>query len=149
MSDSDHSHSEYDEETPAGVHQSKPSLATHVVNGVESLVLDAIESTRPLELDPARSQLFELFVAAEEAGTDCRRQQRRSLRWLRRRKQCHGSVCRQSVPSSRPPLGPGHGRARSPGSANPPACRSTGTHASSVVHDANVDGMELRVATME
>ncbi len=68
MSDSGHSHRDYDEETPAGVHQSKPSLATHVVNGVESLVLDALESTRPLELDPARSQLFELFVAAEEAG---------------------------------------------------------------------------------
>lgn len=68
MSDSGHSYSNSDEGTPAGVHTSRPSLATHVVNGVESLVLDALKTTRPLELDPARSQLFELFAAAEDAG---------------------------------------------------------------------------------
>lgn len=31
-------------------------------------MLDAIARTKPLEVDPARSQLFELFVAAEKAG---------------------------------------------------------------------------------
>lgn len=46
----------------------KPSLASHIVDGVERLVLDAIKNTQPLEIDPARSQLFGLFVAADEAG---------------------------------------------------------------------------------
>ncbi|MEJ7592765.1 MAG: hypothetical protein WKF77_14550 [Planctomycetaceae bacterium] len=57
-----------DNDTPPGGQASTPSLATHIVNGVERLVLDAIEKTKPLEVDPSRSQLFELFVAAEEAG---------------------------------------------------------------------------------
>ncbi len=47
---------------------SKPSLPTHIVDGVERLILDAIRNTKPLEIDPARSELFSLFVAAEEAG---------------------------------------------------------------------------------
>ena len=69
MSVSDHSFSKYDDKgTPPDGKSSTPSLATHIVNGVERLVLDAIEKTKPLEVDPARSQLFELFVAAEEAG---------------------------------------------------------------------------------
>lgn len=46
----------------------KPSLASHIVDGVERLVLAAIKNTQPLEIDPARSQLFELFVTADEAG---------------------------------------------------------------------------------
>ena len=46
----------------------KPSLASHIVDGVERLVLNAIRNTQPLEIDPARSQLFGLFVAADEAG---------------------------------------------------------------------------------
>ena len=46
----------------------KPSLALHIVDGVERLVLDAIKSTQPLEIDPSRSQLFGFFVAADEAG---------------------------------------------------------------------------------
>ena len=46
----------------------KPSLALHIVDGVERLVLNAIRNTQPLEIDPARSQLFGLFVAADEAG---------------------------------------------------------------------------------
>ena len=69
MSVSDHSHSGHAADSSAAVGKaSQPSLATHIVNGVERLVLDAIEKTTPLEVDPARSQLFELFVAAEEAG---------------------------------------------------------------------------------
>ena len=66
---SDHSFSNRaDNDTPTGRKGSKPSLATHIVNGVEQLVLDAIERTKPLEVDPARSQLFQFFVAADEAG---------------------------------------------------------------------------------
>ncbi len=69
MPRSDHSHSKHtDNDTPTGGRASQPSLATHIVNGVERLVLDAIETRKPLEIDPSRSQLFELFVAAEEAG---------------------------------------------------------------------------------
>lgn len=66
---SDHSFSNRaDNDTPTGRKASKPSLAKHIVNGVEQLVLDAIERTKPLEVDPARSQLFQFFVAADEAG---------------------------------------------------------------------------------
>jgi len=69
MSVSDHSFSKHsDKGKPTDRKASQPSLATHIVNDVERLVLDAIEKTKPLEVDPARSQLFELFVAAEEAG---------------------------------------------------------------------------------
>ena len=68
MSASHHSHSDYVPDTPANAGASRPSLATHIVNGVERLVLDAIQTAKPLELDPARSELFQLFVAAEEAG---------------------------------------------------------------------------------
>lgn len=54
----------------AGTSRAKntPLLSTHIVNGVERLVMDAIRETRPLEVDPARSELFSLFVSAEEAG---------------------------------------------------------------------------------
>jgi hypothetical protein len=69
MSGSDHTHSKHAEnDKPTGGKSSQPSLATHIVNGVERLVLDAIETRKPLEIDPSRSQLFELFVAADEAG---------------------------------------------------------------------------------
>ena len=69
MSASGHFHSEHaDNYVAGGSNASKPSLATHIVNGVERLVLEAIENTRPLEIDPSRSQLFELFVAADNAG---------------------------------------------------------------------------------
>jgi len=68
MPESSHSHSEYDQDQPRNTGASKPTLAIHIVNGVERLVLDAIQTTKPLEIDPARSELFQLFVAAEEAG---------------------------------------------------------------------------------
>lgn len=69
MSVSDHSISkQFAKGSPTDDQTSKPSLPIHIVNGVERLVLDAIARTKPLEVDPARSQLFELFVAAEKAG---------------------------------------------------------------------------------
>ena len=68
MPESESSDGDDDGALPTDAPRSKPSLATHIVNGVERLVLDAIDSTRPLELDPARSELFQLFAAAEEAG---------------------------------------------------------------------------------
>lgn len=35
-----------------------------VLNQIEALIVDAEEKTRPLEMDPYRSQLFDLFSAA-------------------------------------------------------------------------------------
>ena len=43
-------------------------LANNIIDRVESLLLEAEQLTKPLELDPYRSQLFELFVTAEAAG---------------------------------------------------------------------------------
>ncbi len=43
-------------------------LASDIVNRVEELLLEAEETTKPLELDPFRGQLFELFVMAEAAA---------------------------------------------------------------------------------
>jgi hypothetical protein len=47
---------------------SDASLAERIVSRLHSLVLEAETNSRPLELDPYRSQLFELFVTAEGAG---------------------------------------------------------------------------------
>ncbi|HVV99975.1 MAG TPA: hypothetical protein VHB77_06530 [Planctomycetaceae bacterium] len=44
------------------------SLANDILNRVEQLLLQAESESRPLEIDPYRSSLFELFVAAEGAG---------------------------------------------------------------------------------
>ena len=44
------------------------SLAKEIVRQIESLLLEAEEKVRPLELDPYRSRLFELFVMADAAG---------------------------------------------------------------------------------
>ena len=44
------------------------ALAGDIVDRIESLLLDAAATTRPLELDPYRGKLFELFVTAHAAG---------------------------------------------------------------------------------
>ena len=46
----------------------RDSLAVNIVNRIETLIQEAVEKTRPLEIDPYRGQLFELFVTAEGAG---------------------------------------------------------------------------------
>lgn len=43
-------------------------LAAQILNALEALVGDAERETRPLEVDPYRSRLFELFVTAHGAG---------------------------------------------------------------------------------
>ncbi|WP_232105610.1 hypothetical protein [Gimesia panareensis] len=43
-------------------------LAEDIVRRVANLVSEAEAATKPLELDPYRSQLFELFVMADAAG---------------------------------------------------------------------------------
>lgn len=44
------------------------TLATDLLNRLDALILDAERQTKPLELEPYRSQLFELFVIAEASG---------------------------------------------------------------------------------
>ncbi len=44
------------------------SLAAGIVERLESLIHDAEAQRKPLEVDPYRGQLFELFVTAEGAG---------------------------------------------------------------------------------
>ena len=44
------------------------NLATRILDRIEELILIAERETKPLELDPLRSELFELFVTANGAG---------------------------------------------------------------------------------
>lgn len=43
-------------------------LATRIIDRVEQLITLAEKETKPLELDPFRGELFELFVTANGAG---------------------------------------------------------------------------------
>ncbi len=43
-------------------------LARDILDRIESILLEAEEKVRPLEIDPYRGQLFELFVMADAAG---------------------------------------------------------------------------------
>lgn len=45
----------------------EPSLAKSILSQIDLLVREAEETQRPLELDPFRSRLFELFVMADAA----------------------------------------------------------------------------------
>lgn len=54
-----------DRQLPDEVHR---SVAREIVKSVDRLVLEAIAATRPIEVDPYRSRLFELFVTADGAG---------------------------------------------------------------------------------
>src|SRR5690606_7350691 len=44
------------------------SLADTIVQRIVNVIDEAEQSTQPLEVDPYRSQIFELFVMAEAAG---------------------------------------------------------------------------------
>ena len=41
------------------------AVAGDILNGLEMLLMEARETTRPLEIDPYRTRLFELFVTAD------------------------------------------------------------------------------------
>jgi hypothetical protein len=41
------------------------AVAGDILNGVEILLMEARETTKPLEIDPYRGRLFELFVTAD------------------------------------------------------------------------------------
>lgn len=43
-------------------------IAREILNGIENLIQEAQANTKPLEVDPARSRLFEFFVTADSAG---------------------------------------------------------------------------------
>lgn len=45
----------------------EPSLAKSIVEQIDHLVREVEETGRPLEIDPYRSRLFELFVMADAA----------------------------------------------------------------------------------
>ena len=44
------------------------TLAERILDRIEALILEAEQTTKPLEVDPFRGQLFELFVTANGAG---------------------------------------------------------------------------------
>ena len=44
------------------------SLDVRILNQIEQILRDAEEKTRPLEIEPCRGQLFELFVTSHAAG---------------------------------------------------------------------------------
>ena len=44
------------------------TLAADLLDRLDALILDAERQTKPLELEPYRSQLFELFVIADASG---------------------------------------------------------------------------------
>ena len=44
------------------------TLADDIIERVDELLQQALEDNQPLEVDPARERLFELFVTAEGAG---------------------------------------------------------------------------------
>ena len=48
--------------------QHDSTLAARILTSVSDLVLEAEKATKPLEVDPYRSRLFELFVTAHGAG---------------------------------------------------------------------------------
>lgn len=43
-------------------------VARDIIDSVETLLVEAEQTQKPLELDPFRSRLFELFVMAEATG---------------------------------------------------------------------------------
>ena len=51
-----------DASIPAGITVRK------ILDRVEDIMLEASQATRPLELEPSRKQLFELFVESHRAG---------------------------------------------------------------------------------
>ena len=49
-------------------HTLQSSLAKKIVDGIDAIIQESTDATKPLEVDPYRSRLFELFVTAQGAG---------------------------------------------------------------------------------
>lgn len=56
------------EDSPAVSADVQKTVASNLLNGIEELIQDAVKATSPLEVDPYRSRLFELYVTADGAG---------------------------------------------------------------------------------
>lgn len=56
------------EESPAVSADVQKTVANNLLSGIEELIKEATAATSPLEVDPYRSRLFELFVTADGAG---------------------------------------------------------------------------------
>lgn len=56
------------EETPRPISDIQRTVARDILRGIDKLVQEAEAATRPLEVDPYRSRLFEFFVTADGAG---------------------------------------------------------------------------------
>ena len=53
---------------PEPVPRSDSTLADDIIGHVDELLQQALRDSKPLEVEPARGRLFELFVTAEGAG---------------------------------------------------------------------------------
>ena len=53
---------------PNPLPRSGQTLADDIIRQVDDLLQQALRDSKPLEVDPARSRLFELFVTADGAG---------------------------------------------------------------------------------
>lgn len=56
------------DESPAVSADVQKTVANNLLTGIEELIQEATTATSPLEVDPYRSRLFELFVTADGAG---------------------------------------------------------------------------------
>ena len=56
------------DESPAVSADVQKTVANNLLSGIEELIQEATAATSPLEIDPYRSRLFELFVTADGAG---------------------------------------------------------------------------------
>ncbi|MDA0587795.1 MAG: hypothetical protein O2820_02825 [Planctomycetota bacterium] len=54
--------------TQTGTPVSQSSLTQNLVDQIQSIIEDAEKETRPLEMEPYRGRLFELFVVADGSG---------------------------------------------------------------------------------
>jgi hypothetical protein len=53
---------------PESLPRNGATLADDIIRQVDDLIQQSVRDGRPLEVDPARSRLFELFVMADGAG---------------------------------------------------------------------------------
>lgn len=54
-------------ESNGSARETPQTAAGDILNGIEMLLMEARETTKPLEIDPYRGRLFELFVTADGA----------------------------------------------------------------------------------
>ncbi len=119
----------------------EPSLAASIIDQIERVVREAEETSRPLEVDPFRGRLFELFVMAEAA--DLVKEQSESENSTKPDLTADG-LCR----TLGAPLESGRRAALVVRSSDQATGQGSRPHAAVVVRDADVDGMVLRLAAL-